>query len=639
MSIRRALVAVVGLSCLFTVSTYAQDGAPFDPAADDAIVIPQAINDPLEPMNRAIWDFNTVVINRLIHPVGKGYRFIVRQPVRAKVNNFTDNISYPQRFINNLLQGQWNGARQETRRFAVNSTVGIAGLFDPATAWEMPRSKADFGQTFGRWGWDPGMYFVIPILGPSSERDGIGLLLDTASNPVAWTPTPYHYALYGLSFNVIVDKTGEFKRLTEAGTDSYAFARQAASLIRDNDVSEFRITEMPSEPPLSSLNAVFFTHRDTEFPERAKTRSVRLTTTGQRLPYSLWLQPEHAPIVYVLPGLGGHRMERPSLAIAELLYANGYSVVTISSVFNVEFMETASTAAVPGYAAIDNRDMHIAIDAIDHDIEAKYGERTGKRALLGFSMGAFQAMMLAARHETEPSQRVQFDRYIAINPPVNLLHGMEALDSFYNVALNWPADERTARIDQAFRKVALLVAAGAANSENDDAAKAPSVLPFDRTESGFLVGFAYRTILRDIIYSSQSRHNLGVIQQPIRKYRRAAVYDEIKKYNYSDYLEHFLVPYYKNGGYRTADGLSTPVNSDEIVASANLRNFTVGLRRIPDLRIIASDDDFLLRDGDINWMRSLVPASHMKVMSKGGHMGHLAAEPGQRAVVESLDGL
>ncbi len=637
MSFRRALI--VGLSYLFAVSTHAQDGAQYDPVADDAIVVPKAINDPLEPINRAMWGFNSVVINRLLHPAGKGYRFIVRKPVREKVNNFTDNVTYPKRLINNLLQGRWNGARQETRRFAVNSTVGIGGLFDPATAWEMPRSKADFGQTFGRWGWDPAMYFVIPILGPSSERDGIGLLLDTASNPVSWAPNPYNYALYGLSFNTISDKTGEFKRLTEAGTDSYAFARQASALVRENDVSEFRITEMPSEPALSSLNAVFFTHRDAEFPERARTRSVRLATTGKRLPYSLWLQPGHAPVVYVLPGLGGHRMERPSLAIAELLYSRGYSVVTISSVFNSEFMEAASTAAVPGYASVDNSDMHVAIDAIHLDLEAKYGERTGNRALLGFSMGAFQAMLLAARHETEPNHRIHFDRYIAINPPVNLLHGMDALDSFYDVALKWPADERTARIDQAFRKVAFLIAAGAANAGTGDADEAPPVLPFDRTESGFLVGYAYRTILRDIIYSSQSRQNLGVIQQPIRKFRRAPVYEEIGQYNYSDYLNHFVVPYYENGGYQTTDGQTLPVGSNDIVRSANLRNFTAGLRSVPDLRIIASDDDFLLRDGDLDWMRSLVPANHMKVIPKGGHMGHLAAEPGQRAVGESLDGL
>jgi len=630
---------VVGLLFLFAVSTNAQDGTRYEIVAEDAIIVPRSINDPLEPINRAMWGFNTVVINRLIHPVGKGYRFIVREPVREKVNNFTENITYPKRLINNLLQGRWNGARQETRRFAVNSTIGVGGLFDPATAWEMPQSKADFGQTFGRWGWDPAMYFVIPILGPSSERDGIGLLLDTATNPVSWAPSPYNYAFYGLSFNTISDKTGEFKRLTEAGTDSYAFARQASALTRDNDIDGFRITEMPSEPALSSLNAVFFTHRDDKFPERAKARSVRLPTTGQQLPYSLWLQPGRAPVVYVLPGLGGHRMERPSLAIAELLYEHGYSVVTISSVFNAEFMETASTAAVPGYTAIDNSDMHVAIDAIDLDIQAKYGDRTGKRALLGFSMGAFQTMLLAARHELEPNHRVHFERYIAINPPVDLLHGMDALDSFYQVALNWPADERTARIDQAFRKVAFLIAAGAASAGTGEPAKALPALPFDRTESGFLVGYAYRTILRDIIYSSQSRHNLGVIQQPIRKFRRAAVYEEIEHYDYSDYLNHFVVPYYENGGYRGADGQATAVSSDDIVRSANLRNFTTGLRSVPDLRIIASDDDFLLREGDLDWMRSLVPASHMKIMKKGGHMGHLAAEPGQRAVVESLEEL
>ena len=638
----RAVPLAISLLFLLALSGHADDPAvPSSSDAENVIIIPQTINDPLEPINRSIWSFNTVVVNRLIHPVGQGYRYVVRKPVREKINNFSRNIAYPGRVLNHALQGRWSGARTETRRFVTNTTVGIAGIFDPATSFGFEKSEADFGQTLGRWGIGPGMYVVIPILGPSNARDSVGLATDTAMHPLVWVPTPYNYSLYGLSFNVMVDKTGEFKRLSEAGSDSYDFARQASALVRDNDISEFQITEMPTEPALSSLNAVFFTHRDPLFPEKAKTRSAHVSTTGRKLNYSVWMQDEAAPVVYLLPGLGGHRMERPSLALAELIYSQGNSVVSVSSVYNSEFMEAASIVALPGHAAYDNRDLHIALDAIDHDLTGKYADRIRSRALLGFSMGGFQALNLAAHHRhdagTPGAGLVNFDRYIAINPPVDLMYGLDQLDNFYQAALNWPAEQRTARIDQAFRKVGHLVSLAGVNSSGgaNTADPPPPALPFDRTESGFLIGYAYRTILRDIIYSSQRRHNLGVLQEPVRKFRRADVYAEIDAYSFADYLEHFVAQYYATGEAGTKANAAR-----EIAHAANLKNSTSALRSVgSQTRVIFSSDDFLLRDDDTAWLRSLAPAGNVTVFDTGGHMGHLASDAGKEAVRRSLGGL
>lgn len=630
----------LAISLCFLLATFCQadDPAPAISGAGNTIVIPEAINDPLEPINRSIWSFNTVVSNRLIHPLGQGYRYVVRKPVREKINNFTRNLAYPGRVLNHALQGRWSGAHAETRRFITNSTIGIAGLFDPATSFGFEKSDAEFGQTLGRWGVGPGMYVVIPLLGPSSARDGAGLAADVAMHPSIWFPTPYNYTVYALTFNLMVDKTGEFKRVSEAGSDSYDFARQASALVRDNDINNFQITEMPAEPALSSLNAIFFTHTHPLFPELAKTRSVRIPTTGRKLRYSAWIQDQAAPVVYLLPGLGGHRMERPSLALAELIYSQGNSVVSVSSVFNFEFIDTAATVAVPGHAAYDNRDLHLALDTIDQDLSGKYGDRLGTRALLGFSMGGFQALKLAAHHQhragTPGAELINFDRYIAINPPVDLMYGLDQLDNFYLAALQWPAEQRTAQIDHTFRKVAHLVSLAGSNPAGAGAADAPPpALPFDRTESGFLIGYAYRTILRDIIYSSQRRHNLGVLQEPVGKYRRADVYAEIETYSYADYLEQFVALYYANGGDRASA-------AREIAEAANLRNSTAALRSVgSQCHIIFSSDDFLLREDDTSWLRSLAPAGNVSVFGTGGHMGQLASDAGKDSVRRSLSGL
>ena len=130
----------------------------------------------------------------VVKPTAKVYRLIVFKPVRTGIGNFGKNIIYPGRLINNLLQGKWGGARDETYRFCCNTTVGVAGFIDVASKWNIPKSDADFGQTFGQWGWKPQCYVMLPIFGPSNERDTVGLAADTAANPLTYVaPYPAHH--------------------------------------------------------------------------------------------------------------------------------------------------------------------------------------------------------------------------------------------------------------------------------------------------------------------------------------------------------------------------------------------------------------------------------------------------------------
>src|SRR6185295_11235413 len=121
----------------------------------------------------------------------------------------------------------------------------------------------------------------------------------------------------------------------------------------------------------------------------------------------------------------------------------GFSVAIISSAFNYEFIGQALSADLPGYAASDVKDIHSALTLIDQKIEREHPGKLGKRGLIGYSMGGFHTLLLAA-NPTRDRSLLQFDRYVAIDAPVRLLHGIEKLDSFYNAALEWPADQRTA---------------------------------------------------------------------------------------------------------------------------------------------------------------------------------------------------
>ena len=124
-----------------------------------------------------MWDFNVGLMTDIIKPTSQAYRFVVVKPIRTGIGNFGKNLTYPGRLINNLLQEKWSGARDESWRFVCNTTVGIAGFFDVATKWKIQKSDADFGQTFGQWGWKPHFFVMLPLYGPSNDRDTVGWAL------------------------------------------------------------------------------------------------------------------------------------------------------------------------------------------------------------------------------------------------------------------------------------------------------------------------------------------------------------------------------------------------------------------------------------------------------------------------------
>jgi ABC-type transporter lipoprotein component MlaA/pimeloyl-ACP methyl ester carboxylesterase len=599
------------------------------------VVLPKSVPDPIEPVNRVLWAFNKELMTGVIKPTSRVYRFIVVKPARTGIANMGRNITYPDRLINNLLQGKWRGARDETYRFFCNSIIGVGGIWDVAAKWHIAKSDADFGQTFGKWGWKPACFLMLPLLGPSNERDTLGWAADTAANPFFYVgpikfsetdPATYHgaysYFTYTVAYNDLADNVDEYVRFSKAEMDPYAEIEYAWTFVRKNRVADFEVKGKQDEASLETLESVFFTFKDPEFPDRGQTRSVLIPATGRRLKFTYWLQPGKAPVVYIVPGLGAHRLAETSLALAELVYKNGFSAVCVSSPFNAEFMEHASTAAVPAYLPVDGHDLHVALTVIDRRLNALYSGRLGGKTLMGYSMGAFDALYVASTEPTNHLPLIRFDRYVAVNTPVRLLHGISKLDEFYRAPLDWPGAERTSDIENTFLKVAALSKLKLTPQTS---------LPFDGVESKFLIGLMFRFTLRDIIFDSQRRHNMGVLQHPIRNFRREPLYQEILEYSYQDYFDKFAVPYYQSRG------MAAPAATLE--KADDLRTYDAGLRANPDIRVIVNQNDFLLEDEDLAWLRATFTPEQLTVFTQGGHLGNLYNPTVQKTILGALAGL
>ena len=189
--------------------------------------------DPIEPFNRGMFWFNDKLYFYLLKPVAKGYRFITPEPVRESVGNFFHNLATPVRFANCLLQGKVNAAAGELALFMINSTFGIAGLFDMTPDDMVKPDAEDFGQTMGHYGTPAGFYLVLPVFGPSNTRDAVGLVADSLTHPV---PSPFYLKMKPLEVAGIqtYDTVNElsldkdtYESIKKDALDPYLFVRNA----------------------------------------------------------------------------------------------------------------------------------------------------------------------------------------------------------------------------------------------------------------------------------------------------------------------------------------------------------------------------------------------------------------------------
>lgn len=187
------------------------------------------VNDPFEGYNRAMFKFNDVLDRAVVKPVAKGYDTVVPEPVSWGISNFFSNLNDITVAFNSLLQGKFRQAGQDAGRFILNSTVGVAGIFDVATPAGYTKNNEDFGQTLGAWGFDTGPYIVLPFLGPSTGRDALGKISDFYTDPVMHIDhTETLIAVAGM--RVIDSRANLLKAETvmrQAATDEYTYVRDA----------------------------------------------------------------------------------------------------------------------------------------------------------------------------------------------------------------------------------------------------------------------------------------------------------------------------------------------------------------------------------------------------------------------------
>ncbi|HVZ98915.1 MAG TPA: VacJ family lipoprotein [Caulobacterales bacterium] len=255
------------------------------------------VSDPYEDFNRQMFGVHESVDKAVLEPVARGYRAVTPSPVRSGVRNFLNNLHSPAIFANDLLQGEVRRAGVTAARFGVNSTIGVLGVFDPARSMGLERHDEDFGQTLAVWGAPSGPYLWIPLMGPTTVRDGFGSIVDIAFDPLAWARFDDKGAV--VAAKVVVDGVSTREALLDGiddvrrnSLDPYVTFRTTYGLLRYSAIQNGRtdvqqlpdFEPMPGEAPSGDGPAP-----QTEFeqpqsapqaPAPADTPSIALTQPG-----------------------------------------------------------------------------------------------------------------------------------------------------------------------------------------------------------------------------------------------------------------------------------------------------------------------------------------------------------------------
>lgn len=197
--------------------------------------------DPWEPLNRPISSFNNGVDTVIFKPLAKGYEFIFPRVIRIGVGNFSRNLRMPLVSINNLLQGKGGAAANDAGRFLLNSTAGLLGVLDPATAAGLDVNNEDFGQTLAVWGVPAGPYVSVPFLGPNTFRDALMIPFNIAADPLIWySNSSARDKIYGLRLIDVRQRLFAAEALIKESPDRYvtireSFLQRREFLIYDGD--------------------------------------------------------------------------------------------------------------------------------------------------------------------------------------------------------------------------------------------------------------------------------------------------------------------------------------------------------------------------------------------------------------------
>jgi pimeloyl-ACP methyl ester carboxylesterase len=339
-------------------------------------------------------------------------------------------------------------------------------------------------------------------------------------------------------------------------------------------------------------------------------KSYHLSILQGRGPLTVhaWVQPLPSPLVMVIPGTGASANNRLVLLLAQKLYREGYSVASISSVFDQNWIAAASKTGVPGYTPEDLPEIYKVLGNFQSALKRRFPDRFTRTALVGLSLGAMHTLAVAELESRVEGPKL-FDRYVALHPPVDMAHAINNIDGFYEKSpLAWPLDQREDMKERAMTKASLGFIMGTPTQQ--------LMSTFSEPELEYIIGHQFRGSLAAAWVSSQAINDRGLLEAPSSEpesRRREA----FARFGFYSYVQQLLLPSTRDQG--------VTLEWAPWARSVGLLDVLPKLALNPDVRVLHALNDFLLNDIS----REAIEASigeRAVFFRYGGHLGTLASE-------------
>lgn len=618
-------------------------------------------HDPIEGFNRSMFEVDCVIMDYIARPLGWIWSSVLPRPVIQCIENACHNLAFPGRLVSSLGSAEFECAGVETGRFLLNSTVGIAGLFDPAEYWfHLYKTDADFGRMFATWGIGPGCRLIIPGSRHINIRDDVGSIFDYLLD--IRTYLPYSSWAY---VNNVVAMHPQFINVIKGSADPYRTYVMMQLLNRElqldkwyydyaKDVYHNRLPELPPDqgttmpeslhgrrkvlkdyhslgPVIDTLRAIYFVPQkdhdwwyarlsifNSDFEDKIHTRKVTVGIDPERsrLRYGFFEAPkpkdenEVRPekLAIVIPGIGSIYNSQTALATAEEFYNAGYSVVLVDNGFNWRFM-TATDGKLPGYTPHDAAKMRTVLQKILADLREDGKIKDPRIVLTGWSMGGIELCHIAAMEEKENTLGIS--RYLPINPPADLITALQTADSYAAVTKDWTFDEAVEKVSSGagLQYVLTKDVIPPLDPEKPETFTRPPLVGDDVAK--FFVAFSIQSCLTEDLEKTQREGKYPLpISAPCTMFNREDFYREVGDIGFMEYITRFLFP-------QMGKDIS---ELDKLAAESGLRAVESTLKNNKSVRMIHSWDDILINDADRKFLDETL-GDRITWFSNGGHCG------------------
>ncbi len=545
--------------------------------------------DKYENFNRRMFNFNLKLNKLFVKKIHILWASIMPVFMIDAINNMTINIEYPKRAVSCLLQRDFDGLKHETKRFIINTTLGVAGLIDTADKlFKLELYNEDMEQALAKCKIKCGKYIVLPFVSSVTTRDITGRILDFFLTPTTYIASPIAAAVkLGLLINRTTYIQPLIKMVESNFVDPYSIARKfygvekyikLSNYDRKNVIKNFKDNENneelvenkkflevkgaiknknnlivpladddikadiilenynPQNPVTDSMRTAIFSSQkekrffndlaiwNRDFKKKIKSASVNIDKNCDSYKFHYLLQKKKtSPLAIIFPSIGESIDSSGAMALSEIFYNQGYSVVIIGSHFQWEFLKSLKKDYRLGKTADDVKKINKLLDNIIAYLSKKYDRTFFQRTAIGTSLGASAVLFLA--NNQYQNQANNIDKFIAICPPIELMYAISQVDKIISSWKNYPDDMRektaytTAKVMDLFK-----------NKENF--INNFSTLPFSEYESKLISAFLFHQKLSDLVYS---------IEHDKYKTNPKELHNLIYNTDYSTYLKKYLL--------------------------------------------------------------------------------------------------